>query len=597
MLMGVPVAETKDAFDWNAIFSLLCGMALTLIVSGYQFGRGNHTVYLLDAVRELHPQLLAGDWFVTHTLQYHAVFSALTALLMKLGIVQPAFLVGYLLLVVMWHLAWRGIAVSIGADDRTYLLSVVFYYLSAAGISIGVFQFLQDACFLPSNVANIAMLWGIYQWMLGRRLSAGIWLGIAGLFHVNFAAMTIGLWTALVGWRWFDQRNTGLARLVRDPILWWSTAAAFVPSLFNLSLAIPAELRRGGTMPMGEFVRVYVRFRHAHHFDPLHWPVALWLSFLWPIPFAVLALSNSNRQIQFERQQATRFFLIVAALLVIAFLFAGVWFANEPLVQLCLWRFSIFTKMFSCIGAAWFAVDYFHQSAVSFMALAAAVIAAVLLGWFWKAHDELHGLIAETAWAHRAALLLIVIMLMVISMQFLLGQSHGKLVFQSFAGITILLSLGLLWPSLGVGMTPEPEDPNYRAVCAWARQSTPIDADFVVPPEETDFRLYAQRAIIVNYKHVPQLSGEIIQWRQRLLDVLGLGDLSELPQDYTRTMRGIETIYERRPAGALIEVARNYQAQYIVVDHALTTNQAAIIFHSPPNPFYVYELLSEKKNQ
>ena len=285
MAPGREAAIPRARVDSSGLFSLVFGMALTLIVSGYQFGRGNLTVYLLDGLRALHPELLRNDWFVTHTLQYHAVFSALTAVLMKLDILQPAFLVGYLFLVLLWHLAWRGIVHAIGADDRTYVLSVVLFYLSAAGISIGVFQFLQDACFLPSNVANIAMLWAFYCWMCDRRMASGIWFGIAGLFHVNFAAMAIGMWTVLVGWQWFSGRR----EWKQDRQLWWGTIALFVPSVFNLAMTVPDEFRHGGTMSMVDFVRVYVRFRHAHHFDPVHWPMALWLSFLWVIPVAVIA--------------------------------------------------------------------------------------------------------------------------------------------------------------------------------------------------------------------------------------------------------------------------------------------------------------------
>ena len=605
MLSGGTTEERAYSFDLKGIFSLVCGIALTLIVSGYQFGRGNHTVYLLDALRELHPELLRNDWFVTHTLQYHAVFSALTALLMKLHIVQPAFLVGYLLLVLLWHIAWRGIVSAVGADERTYLLSIIFYYVSAAGISIGVFQFLQDACFLPSNVANIAMLWGIYQWMLGNRLRAGMWFGVAGLFHVNFAAMTIGLWTVLVAWSWFDRRPTRLRELLGDPILWWSTAIAFVPSLFNLSMAVPAELRHGGTMPMKEFVRVYVRFRHAHHFDPLHWPLGLWLSFLWPIPLAIgvgrgylgRLRFRFNDALQYARQEMAKVFLVIGGLLIIAFFFAGVWFANEPLVQLCLWRFSIFVKMFSCIGAAGFVVKCLRANVLAALISTVVLISAVLLGVFWMTHEEYHGMVTQTGWSHRIALALAVIALAVIAIDYDLSTSKLSSAFRWIAAPALVFMLVIMWPSLGVGMTPEPEDPNYRAVCAWARHSTPIDAIFLVPPQETDFRLYGQRAIVVNFKHVPQLSGEIVQWQQRLLDVLGINDVAELPQDYTRTMDALESVYENRPATALIAVAEKYDARFIVVDHLLDTDQAAIAFHSSSNPFYVYELFAVEKSK
>jgi hypothetical protein len=142
-------------------------------------------------------------------------------------------------------------------------------------------------------------------------------------------------------------------------------------------------------------------------------------------------------------------------------------------------------------------------------------------------------------------------------------------------------------------MTPEPDDAEYRQVCLWAKDpaNTPLDAIFLVPPQETDFRLYAQRAIVVNFKHVPQLSGEIIQWENRLLDVLGVPDVSGFPRDYTRTMAAIESLYEHRPAADLFAVAKKYGVRYIVVDHSLGAQfDGAVVFHRENNRYFVYDL-------
>ncbi|MBV8779795.1 MAG: hypothetical protein JO353_00225 [Phycisphaerae bacterium] len=583
-IMGMDRAARRRKLDGAGLFSLIFGMAVTLIVSGYQFGRGNHTVYLLDGLRELNPELFTRDWFVTQTLQYHAVFSLLTATCMRLHILEPVFLIGYLELVVLWHFAWRGIVHAIGGDDRTYILSVVLYYLSAAGISIGVFQFLQDACFLPSNVSNIAVLVGLYEWMRDRRLAAGIWFGIAGLFHVNFAAMVIGLWVVLVAWqRWVDGRT------LRDRRLWIATVILFVPSLINLGMAVPDELRHGGTMPMGQFVNVYVRFRHAHHFDPIHWPIGLWLSFLWPIPFAIWAWMKSERT--HERQEAARIFAIISGLLIAAFLFAGIWFINEPFVQLCLFRFSIYVKLLSCIGAACWISTRVGANVTAWLLMIVTLVAVIGLSIFVAEHNRLNGLVVNAAWDHRVALALFIAMIALASVdQSLANAGDLRRALQWLTTFSLPVLMAALWGRLGVGMTPEPEDPMYRQVCTWARNSTPVNAIFLTPPQETDFRLYGQRAIVVNFKHVPQLSGEILQWRTRLLDVLGLHDLHELPQDYTRTMAALGQIYDRRPAEALVSVARQYDAGFIVIDHPLDSPELALSFHVSGNPFFVYAI-------
>src|SRR5678816_3341797 len=87
-------------------FCIAFAIALNFAVQSYQFGYSNHTVYLLDALHRVHPELLRNDWFTTQTFQYHALFGILTRGLMRLGICEPAFAVGYVALLVAMHTAW-----------------------------------------------------------------------------------------------------------------------------------------------------------------------------------------------------------------------------------------------------------------------------------------------------------------------------------------------------------------------------------------------------------------------------------------------------------------------------------------------------------
>jgi hypothetical protein len=105
--------------------------------------------------------------------------------------------VGYLTLAILLHIEWLRVVRRLGGDVAEYLISVVLFYLLGAGLGLGSYHFLQDSSFLPSNISNVAMLWGLSYWMSGRKRAAGIALGLAGLFHINHALMVIGLWGAL----------------------------------------------------------------------------------------------------------------------------------------------------------------------------------------------------------------------------------------------------------------------------------------------------------------------------------------------------------------------------------------------------------------
>ena len=49
-------------------------------------------------------------------------------------------------------------------------------------------------------------------------------------------------------------------------------------------------------MPLDQFVDIYVRLRHPHHYDPSSWPPWLWLSFLFPLTLAAALWMWRTRQ-------------------------------------------------------------------------------------------------------------------------------------------------------------------------------------------------------------------------------------------------------------------------------------------------------------
>ncbi|HEX3356101.1 MAG TPA: DUF6798 domain-containing protein, partial [Tepidisphaeraceae bacterium] len=127
----------------------------------------------------------------------------------------------------------------------------------------------------------------------------------------------------------------------------------------------------------------------------------------------------------------------------------------------------------------------------------------------------------------------------------------------------------------------------------YARENTPIDAVFLVPPNESEFRLQAQRAIIVNFKAVPQLGSELAEWSQRLRDVLGLDDLQkQLPNGFDKVGPAIGRIYDHRTAEELFAVARKYDARYVVATQHLDAryDDKLILVPHADDKYFLYDL-------
>ncbi|MEA2707458.1 MAG: hypothetical protein QOF78_59 [Phycisphaerales bacterium] len=512
----------------EAALAIAFGVMLTLTMQGYQFGKSNHTVYLIDALRHTAPNVLQNDWFATQTLQYHAAFGLLTRGLMMLGIVEPAFLVGHVLLAVLLHVAWWRIVRAMGGGVAAFVLSEVLFHLSGGGIGLGMYQFLQDGAFLPSNIASVAFLWGIYFWMTGRRAAAAVMFGLSGLFHLNYAIVAPAMWIVLATRAWLSDRRRPTA------MEWFAAAAMIELSLINIVPALIAIAQRGPKMPLAEFIEIYVNLRHPHHYAPLSWPIALWVSFLWPIPLAWMwfhKVEDHPTPPANAPAQAQRIVNFLLLLLVVAFVGAGVWYVSDTLVQLSLWRFSVFVKLLTCVAAAMWIVSAMKRERVI------TTMSAIV-------------------------------------------------------GLAMIAACVARGPYVGLFRMPD-DDAKYLAACDWIQKNTPADAVFLIPPDEQAFRLRARRAIVVNYKCVPQLSAELPEWRERLGQVLML-DIRELPRPFDRTLKEIHRRYEGRQPEHYANVARRYGARYILLAHELPPDweprRVAAMNDNATDAYFLYDL-------
>jgi len=429
---------------------------------------------------------------------------------MRWGILQPMFAAIYALLIVALHVAWRGIVGQLRGSTGSYLLSVLLYYSSAGGTGLGMYQFLQDSSVLPSNIANVAMLWGFFLWMRGSPIASGACFGIAGLFHLNFAVVGCGIWIALVALSGGFSRRMLVASLL-----------ALAPSILNITIAA-SGIRPGTSIALADFVDLYVRLRHPHHYDPTSWPVWLWMAFLWPLPLALHAFHQLRDA---PAVRARQIFLILLMVQLAAIALAGFFYISQTAVQLSLYRFSIFVQLLACISVAnW----------------AGARIGAAWSGWV------------------------------------------------ASAACLILAGLGFVRGSfLGLFHMPT-DDAAYLEVCRWARENTDRNSIFLVPPGESGFRLNAHRAIVVNFKAVPQLGRELPEWARRVQAVAGVADLRQLPRGYARTLDELDRRYRERSADDLVRTAREFGAEYIVTERTIGWMTPA--FESAGGRYFVYRV-------
>ncbi len=100
---------------------------------------------------------------------------------------------------------------------------------------------------------------------------------------------------------------------------------------------------------------------------------------------------------------------------------------------------------------------------------------------------------------------------------------------------------------------------DWQDVCQWAAEQTPPEALFLVPRHAATFKWRTGRAVVVNYKDVPQDAEHLVEWRRRLDDVYG----RPTPDDERRMVHSLSELGSAR----LKELAEQYGADYVVTTH------------------------------
>jgi hypothetical protein len=400
-------------------------------------------------------------------------------------------------------------------------------------------------------------LWGVLYWIEGRVAPAAMALAVASLFHLNHALVALALWLAV--WTTGPLRRATPAERLKGVI------GFAVVALFGLPNVIPAArlaLSGAPKMPLPDFVDLYVRLRHPHHYDPVSWPPALWLSFLWPLPLAVVAYRRLRGREPVRRAALISAFFL--ALQLLALLFAGIVFVSEPLIQMSLFRFSIYPKLLACVGAAAVLCDaaFMARRAARYAVLAMPLIVlAVVVVMRLSTPGSAAGAFVRS----NLTPLLLFCALLAAAVAYVVVFSNRSATFTGAAVASVVLALLVGWNRwLGLHVALDAaDDAAYLAVCAFARDHTPTDAVFLVPPNEQLMRLHGRRAVVVNFKNVPQLATEMREWRDRLEAVLDR-PLSDLPRRFDLAHAAMARRYEEVPTERLVAVARRYNARYLL---------------------------------
>jgi hypothetical protein len=489
--------------------SVIAVAAFVAHACGYSFGIANQATYFLQPLHRAHPELLRHDWLVTSTAEYHSVFSFLAGLLFRVDD-SGATAFGIVHFAVMVTLVCGVFLVVRGATTRAALASFVLVvgWLTVNGERSVAGSYLWSCYLQPSLVASAGWLVALALHVRGRPLATGLALATSGVFHANFLLLGIGMF--------------GLAELVADRDRRARRLSLLLaPQLVALAVIAPEIFAHTGSSDPERALWVLVQFHAPVHYKP-SWIVRTlpslvrWIALAIVVAPVALELGDraAVRRLVWWSAIAGTLCALGAVIMMLPPLL--------PLTRLYVWRLAPFAMVAAQI------------------VIALAVAATIANPRCWR---------EQPRWRRIAAVVLVV--WIAARLPFLLPAPADWSVWLTIAAIAVawivtprwrsvvLATLALatlaapLWYRRGdllapkTGITTDGTDTD--ALYTWARTSSPVDAEFMTPPDLYRFRLVARRAVYADFKSPPLAPDGLIEWHARLRQMTGALPAEKVP--------------------------------------------------------------------
>lgn len=554
--------------------------ALIAISYGVGFGHyDNHPVYLIRGLRLYDPGFLAYDWWASQSTHYHRNFAYIVAGLRYLNILPWGLailkiigmsLFGWMLFIIINALtSLRAIWV--------WLLAVLVFFVIYNSMSVAG-SVLFSVSSQPQTISTVFFMGAVTAFILGRHALSGLLLGGMGLFHTNFLLLSFpffGIALLIIGWP-----------LTRKD--WWLLIKRgmwqFLPALLILAFEIPNIINvMGIDLPAAqraEASRLVIDFNGPYHYKPM----TNLLEFLVLGGWTLMGLALLPG-LAFENDAGRRFsslFYSGIGMVSIATLLTTVVFL-EPVSRLYVWRLAPYLLLMALIIVMAAVLRPFMDPDTGKaprhwqMGLASAGFSLVILkhgiqyGLFTKDWRLLLSICAIAilalwalqAWARSTT------MLHALFMRWRrIALPFFVIILLGLAGITANpANFNLLFPMKG--------EENRNALFEWARGTEP-DSVFLTPPNMGAFRLFAERAIVIDWKAIPFRPDETLEWYKRIQAINGgKGSLDSVTgYDLARDDK-----YNAMTRQTLDAIIKDYGVRYVVFSKNTPASKLATNHH------------------
>ncbi|HPF37366.1 MAG TPA: hypothetical protein P5081_16450 [Phycisphaerae bacterium] len=520
------------------------------LANGVAFGVSNHNQYLLHGLHAMNPDFLAGDWFTCSTSEHHSAFTPLMRLFAMIGPMPLMFALANAVAASVVVFCLHGLARRwferplIVTALATFLMVVVpLPYVGMTSLVGLIFQ--------PSTIGAVGLFAGLVLLCLGRTRNAGLVLGLAAIFHINYMVWAVLIVGAVTPLNYRSLRARGA--------LWLLTPLAIATLYHTPFIAASRTSEQLAAAPHAQWILhdLYM----PYHSRPCTWNLEAF------VQFAAILLAGGVAMAIAGPRRVSRLTRSVAVVLV-AIIVAGMLLTTIWQVDLVALLFPYRLIPFLLVSAMLFSAGALVRAAISrdvtpsnfavlLLTTAAALVAAGVepygvITWGTIASIGVSNRLANPTEKRTRGLL--VLQSFLIALLFSVGVGRMQLVAAMGAGVVAiamrwrvgewiervvwrgaelrnnaLVAMGFVLAMVFVGRVGAqrkdrlgpPPAPADAALYQWCR-STPVGTRFVIPPDLAGFRLNAGRAVVIDWKCMPILPADTLRWYERLVDVAGV---------------------------------------------------------------------------
>ncbi len=562
----------------------IAGIALGIAQLGIH---SNQQTYLPPGLQIADPSFLSHDWWLNNTRHYHALFFNLVAVLEKLAILQSGLILLNILCVALSLFCFY-LVLKKFSDENGLLVFALFtsVFLGTNTFhSVGV-SYLFSQSLQSSSIATLFTLAAMYYFLTERLTVAGVLLGVAGIFHTNYLLVNFvafGFALLLLRFASVGDNRMDFRELVFGGFRLLGFSALVILLTLPLILEITTEQVDADTVEIARYA--FFDFAVPHHYLPNTFIMEFWemagvslLGFIW----LKLAIPDSRLCIRVGVLLVSFAFIILVATLLTTVVFV------EPVSRLFFWRLGPFLAALSMAVFITGAVNSIrHPDQLGFSRKILVAISSFLCVLMIVRYHQYQTGVFEFGAAikifSQTAILVFVFW------SWLLVRKHRD---NSATGARILIAATLVYLVVGFGFMLSTYDKRYTLffrspelvskleLFEFVRDNTPVDSQFLIPPNLIAFRVLAARAVVVDNKALPFEKSTLAEWFKRLETVSGISR----PTTFEQVNRGYLEMNSER----LDTIMENYRITHVVmpVDGDVSSSRLSKLYQN--HHFYLY---------